>query len=291
MTDALRARLHDTAPGLPPQLRRAARWVLENPREVALLSMRAQARAAGVLPATMTRLAQALGLEGFEALRAAHAASLRRAAPALAAPAQGRRTGDGAEMAAAMLAEGAAHLAGLADPPTLAALETAAGRIATARRVFCLGQRSSFPIAWHLAYALGLIGAPAVLLDGAGGTGLDALHGARTRDVVLAVGVRPYTRAVVAATDRARARGATVIALTDHALSPLTRADETALIVPTAGPGVLHAMTPAFAAAETLVALVARAGGAATLARLHGLEAQLAALNTWTDPAEDTADA
>ena len=52
---------------LPPQLQTAARYMLDRPDDVALLSMREQARRAGVPPATMTRLAKRLGLEGYEA--------------------------------------------------------------------------------------------------------------------------------------------------------------------------------------------------------------------------------
>jgi hypothetical protein len=43
---------------LSGQLQSAARFVLDHPHDVALKSMRDQARAANVKPATMTRLAQ-----------------------------------------------------------------------------------------------------------------------------------------------------------------------------------------------------------------------------------------
>jgi len=48
---------------MPAQLRTAARYILNKPNDVALLSMREQARQAGVQPATMTRLAKRLGLD------------------------------------------------------------------------------------------------------------------------------------------------------------------------------------------------------------------------------------
>jgi len=40
--------------GLSPQLQEAARWVIDHPADVALLTTREQARRAGVAPATMT---------------------------------------------------------------------------------------------------------------------------------------------------------------------------------------------------------------------------------------------
>ena len=82
---------------LPPQLQTAARYMLDRPDDVALLSMREQARRAGVPPATMTRLAKRLGLEGYDQVRELYAGAgagrhvgLRR---------QGGRPGRGAEAA------------------------------------------------------------------------------------------------------------------------------------------------------------------------------------------------
>ena len=51
--------------------------VLERPRDVALLSMREQARQAGVQPATMTRLAKHLGMDGYDEVRELYAAAVR----------------------------------------------------------------------------------------------------------------------------------------------------------------------------------------------------------------------
>ena len=63
---------------LPRQLQAAARWAIDHPQDVALLSMREQARRAGVVPVTMTRLAQRLGYSGYEAIRALYVEKMRR---------------------------------------------------------------------------------------------------------------------------------------------------------------------------------------------------------------------
>src|SRR5258705_12773061 len=62
---------------MPAQLQAGARYVLDRPRDVALLSMREQARQAGVQPATMTRLAKHLGLDGYDDIREMYAAAVR----------------------------------------------------------------------------------------------------------------------------------------------------------------------------------------------------------------------
>src|SRR5207248_6320910 len=63
---------------LPPQLRLVGQWVMDHPREVALLSTREQARRIAVPAATMTRFAQRLGFAGYDEVRRIHADNVRR---------------------------------------------------------------------------------------------------------------------------------------------------------------------------------------------------------------------
>ena len=63
--------------GMPVQMQAAARFIMDQPSEVALLSMREQARKAGVPPATMTRLAQRLGFSGYQDLKDAYVEAVR----------------------------------------------------------------------------------------------------------------------------------------------------------------------------------------------------------------------
>ena len=65
----LTERIIRTFDEMPAQLQAGARYVLDRPRDVALLSMREQARQAGVQPATMTRLAKRLGMDGYDEVR------------------------------------------------------------------------------------------------------------------------------------------------------------------------------------------------------------------------------
>ena len=55
--------LTDRFDELPTQMQVAARWLSGHPLEVALLSMREQARRAGVPAATMSRIARRLGFD------------------------------------------------------------------------------------------------------------------------------------------------------------------------------------------------------------------------------------
>jgi DNA-binding MurR/RpiR family transcriptional regulator len=194
----LTERIIETFDAMPAQLQAGARYVLDRPRDVALLSMREQARQAGVQPATMTRLAKRLGMDGYDEVRELYAAAVREGDLGFAGKAgvqvvSQKLRGDKA-LAADMLASIGHQIRELATPAGLERLVNAAKVLAAARRIYCLGLRSSHSIAWHLHYVLTLVGDRSVHIDGIGATGSDALARATNKDVLLVASVLPYMR-------------------------------------------------------------------------------------------------
>lgn len=266
---------------MPPQLQAAARYVIDKPDDVALLSMREQARRAGVPAATMTRLAKRLGLEGYDEVRALYAGAVRAGTLGFAGKAgvqvqQQHLRGERA-LAADMALSLSRQIARLAEPEALERLADAAGRLHRARRVYCLGLRACHAAAWHFHYMLSLLGDKTVMLDDAGGTGLDAIRDAGRDDVVLAASVEPYARATVEAARYAATEGVPLVAVTDSAVSPLARLASTVILVPTESPSFFHTVTPLLAVAEILAALVAGRSGHKALEALQRTETQLTA--------------
>ncbi len=270
---------------MPAQLQVAARFLLDHPSEVALLSMREQAKRAGVPPATMTRLAQRLGFKGFDSVRQLYAESMRGRSDAFRDRTEGlvaRRDLDGdAALVSDMLVGLTHHLRGLSQPETLAVMGRAADLLARCDRVFCIGMRSSFP-AMHLAsYLLSLIGLQTTLVDGPGGIGLDGLRNLSPSDAVLALSIRPYTNSTVEATAYAAERGASVIAITDSVVSPLVRHACETIIVPTEAPSFLHTMAPAFVVVECMASLVAARRGKSAVKAIEEAETHLDRFNAY----------
>jgi DNA-binding MurR/RpiR family transcriptional regulator len=269
---------------MPAQLQAGARYVLDRPRDVALLSMREQARQAGVQPATMTRLAKHLGMDGYDDVRELYASAVREGDLGFAGKAgvqvvSQKLRGDKA-LAAEMLKSIGAQIERLAAPDRLDSLVAAARALASARRIFCLGLRSSHSVAWHLHYVLSLVGERSIHIDGIAATGADALARATGRDVLLVASVLPYTRMTVELAEYAVARGLRVVAITDSEVAPLAQIAQHSVIVPTDSPSFFHAMSPAFAIAEVLGAIIAGRGGEDALATLRHTDQHLATLNT-----------
>jgi DNA-binding MurR/RpiR family transcriptional regulator len=281
---AFRSRLLEAYQAMPRQLRAAAQWVLDNPRDVALLTMREQARRAGVNPASMTRLAQRMGLEGYESIRDLYAERLRRGETEFsgrteALVARRRQDGDGA-LAYDLAETLGRHMTALCSPAALDQMTQAAGLLAKAARIHVLGYRSSYPVACHFAYVYGLAGGNVRLLDGPGGTGPDALRGSGKGDALLAISVKPYTRAAIEVVDYAVTLGISIIAITDSVVSPLVGRADAAVIVPTESPSFFHTMAPAFAVAEGLAAILAATAGASALTAVRAMERQFDMLST-----------
>jgi DNA-binding MurR/RpiR family transcriptional regulator len=273
---------------LSPQLREAARWVIDHPDDVALLSTREQAKRAGVTPATLTRLAQRLGLTGYDNVRKLYADAVRRRPDSYRGRAEElvtRRDREGdAALVQDIFASITQHLQNLSGPGSVERFAAAADTIARAERVFCLGLRSAFSVAYIFHYVRSLFGSNSVLVDGAGASGIDVLRSIKRGDVLLAISVRRYVRHTVDAVNYARARGARIVAITDSELSPLSPLADEAIIVQTETPSFFHTMAPAFAAVECLAALIAARHGQAALATLESSEDQLAAFDTYVIP-------
>src|SRR5215813_12711940 len=278
-------RLRTRFEALSPELQRAARWIADHPSEAGLLSMRQQARSAGVSAPTMVRLARALGYADYASLR-------RPFQEALA----GRPFQDGRRASALQAAPQAKHIDRLAREISAAQgvdlesvlalnspqrLEAAVCAIAAAKRVGFLGVRASFGIAFQFRYAYNLIARNGVLFDGLGGTVHDQVDALNPGDLLIAISQTPYSTPTVDAVEAAAKRGVTVLALTDSALSPLARRATHVLLFRADSISFFPSMIAPLALVELLIAWLAAKGGKAVLGRLAEVDARLAAQHAY----------
>jgi DNA-binding MurR/RpiR family transcriptional regulator len=275
---------------LSPELLRAARWIEQHPREVALNSMRECARRAGFAPATFTRLAQALGFDGFEAIRARCQDALAPApgytARAQALQAKAQRSADWLDTLNEAQHANTASISGL-NPR--AQFEKAAAAMLAAPQVHFLGLRASHGLAFHLHYTYGLVAPNGALVQGLGGTLADQLGQMGRNEVLVAISLSPYTRQTVEAVEQARGQGVKVIALTDSRLSPVARSAHQVLLFRAESPSYFQSMVGGLALAEALVAAVAVRGGRKVLQRLASVQQKLDAQGAYWGKRELTA--
>lgn len=279
----LSSKIKDVYDDLPPQLQAAARFVLTRPQDVALLSMREQARRCGVQPATMLRLANRLGFDSYETVRTFYANALRREGLGLAGKSSARAAGSNREgtltLAAQVVEAANANVSALLDPSRLSTLEAMAQRLATAEHVYCLGLRGCYAPMWHFHYMMSLLARPATLLDAAAWTGFDPIRKATKEDVLLVASVDPYTRFSIRVAHHFKHLGIRVLALTDSEASPLALFSDSVFLVNTESPSFYHDVSSIFVACAALASLVAAHDPNATAQSLRATEEHLLALD------------
>ncbi|WP_447042936.1 MurR/RpiR family transcriptional regulator [Vreelandella sp. H-I2] len=285
-SDPLRDQIIAQFDTLSAQLQQAARYLLEHPEEVALVSMREVARHAAVQPATMTRLAKVLGFQGYNDIRTHYAQTLRRRGDGFAdkvrlqSPAATGATES--DIAQQMLQGLSTQISSLCAPETLQRLTAMADRLAAANNVYVLGLRSSHVVAWHFHYVMSLLGERTVHLDGPAGTGGDALMRAKQGDVLLIVSIQPYTVDSLTLAQLAHDKGLAILSITDSEVSPLSSISEQAIYCPTQSHSFFHTLTPALAISEALCALLAERDRPATLEALQHADEHHLQLKTYS---------
>ena len=272
---------------MPPQLRVAARFVLDHPKDVALMSMREQAHQAGVSHSTMMRLARWLGLDGYEDMRSLYARALRETTAGEPAR-QGKQHGDSGYSTVGVVADTlAAQIASLGEYGSAMQLIAAAGLLARSANLFVLASRSAYPIANHFAHIMSFLAGDdrkVMLVGEIGGAGLDILRHAGRGDVLLAMGMSPYERTTIEVARQSVRQGVDVVAITDSSVSPLARIARETIIVTSNSQSFFRSMAPAFAAVEILAALTAVQSETNAAERVKQSEEQLAAFGIYWKP-------
>ncbi len=275
--------------GLSPQLRQAARFVIDNPETIALNSMRSAAESAKVHPSTMLRLARQLGFDSYDPFRdrfrdwlMARGSSSSWSGRAQTLRRQPRGSAS-ATLVENMVAQEQDNLRATFDADALERLNKACALISGARRVYILGLRSLFPIAFYFHYVCRMFMNKTVLLTGVGGTFADELRNVDSNDVLIAFSYQPYARDTVKAVKFARERGARIVAVSDSRVAPVIGSAEVGIVVSNATPSLFPTILPGFAVAQALVALLVSESGDETMAEIARSELQLDSFGVYVD--------
>ncbi len=253
-------RLSDEWDALTPEAQKAARYVLENPNDVGVSTVREIAEAANVKPNTFVRMARQVGFEGYEDFRAPFREAIRKGAVSFPDRARWlqdiRKSGDLGGLYADM-AEGAIrNLEETFASIDAGALKSAAEAIWGSRQVFTLGVGVNNANARNFTYlaSTGMVQFHAIPRPGS--TPTDDLAWADSRDVLIAMSMRPYRSEVVAAIDVAREQGMTIIGLSDSPASPIIRAADHGFVVAVDTPQFFPSSVSTIALLETLLSFV-----------------------------------
>jgi DNA-binding MurR/RpiR family transcriptional regulator len=269
-------------PALTPAERRVAAVVADDPEAVAFGTVADVARRSGASGATVVRLATKLGFDGFVELQASVREELaRRLRPASE---RIRRPVPGDVLGAALAVEMsnvAATLEGVDRTAFDTTVRSISGR--SSRQIFVLSGDASSGVASLFAAELSMLRPGVVHVEGSPVRVARLLADVGRADVVVAIDLARYDRAVLEAAGRATGRGATLIALTDSALSPLATGAVVSFTASVTGAGPFDSHVGFLALANALLAGVAATLRRSATDRLDQVEAAWRAAAALTD--------
>lgn len=258
----LSALMAQRAEQLPRRLMQVARHALENPDEIAFGTVASIAARADVPPSALVRFARALGYQGFTELQDVFRSRLRDRVLNYDEWLERMREHGIATSKSGLLLQGfleaseqsVAHFRESVDH---SAIDRAVDRLAGASTLYLIGLRRSFPVTSYMSYALGKLGVRNILVDAVAGMGAEQSSFMTAEDAVLAVSFSPYANETVSLTNAAKARGATIVAITDSVFSPIAPPADAVLEVVEANFEGFRSMAVTMALAMTLAVSVA----------------------------------
>jgi len=276
LPEAALDRLAAACPDLPPQLKKAATWVLENPASISVSSVREIAEAAQVKPNTLVRMARAIGFEGFEDFREPFRAEVRAGREGYSDRARWLQDlAEGGELDRLfgdMASASMNNVEALFSSTDSASIRAAATDILAAPATYVLGMGIANPLARNFAYLASMAVDTVSAIPQDGALPVDALARAKPGEVLLAMTFKPYRRDVVEAVEVARDQGLTIIALSDSPASPILRDARHGFLVPVDTPQFFTSTVALSAFLEALMAFVIAEAGenvVASIDRFH----------------------
>lgn len=253
-------RMKDVLYSLPPEIQKAAAYLLEEQASIGVLSARQQAQAAGVKPNTMVRLARQLGFDGYDTFRAVFQEDILRADSGFQDRARWlqslSRKGElgrlYAEMASYTLANVENTLAGV----DATVMRAAAQALLKARSRYMLGVGINHALAESFCYLADMASVPIQPIPRYGSLAIDDLAHARHGDVMIAITFKPYRHEVTSAVEQARKQGVEIIGISDSPASPIVAGSEHGFVVQTETPQFYTSIVATMALLETLMAFV-----------------------------------
>ncbi len=259
--EELRAAILDRYDSLSKRLQQIARYVLDEPNEMALETLAVISERCGVQPSAIVRFAKSFGYPGAsqmqrlfrDGLLSGHAGlgygeRVRHFNEAVA-----RKPEGGADVLGEFVEGNTLALQNLTQTVSEADMKDAVALIDRAETVYVIGFRRSFPVASYLAYSLQQVNKRTLFIDGVAGLTKQQVQTIGPRDLLIAVSYHPYAEETVQAVDMATQRGARILSISDSLVSPIAKPAELVLHVRESEVRTFRSLAASICLAQALV--------------------------------------
>ncbi len=262
---------------LSGQLRAAADYVVENPMDIAMRSLRSVAASSGLTPPTFSRLVRALDFESYEEIRELCRDTISRQTVSFSERVQrlqSEEANDGVRDTF-LLRQSAASVSSIekqANSLDADKLDAAVDAILRARRVILVGALASAGIAEYFAY-LGRWISERWLMVGRNDISLGpALAQATSEDVMIVITMSPFGKRSMNAARIAAEKGVFLIVITDRHSCPVLKQANAGFIVPTESPQFFSSYVSTVVLIESMMGMLVSRAGEKASARIQEVE-------------------
>ena len=254
--------------------KRIGRYILDHYDQAAFMTASKLGKLTEVSESTVVRFAAELGFDGYPAMQKALQEMARNRLTSTQRIQAAENIYD-RDVLSSVLQADIENLRQISMDEDRDTFQTAVEKIVHARHIYILGARSSTHLAGYLYFYMQMIFENVTLVQAsAAGEIFEQLFRIGTEDVMIAISFPRYSKVTMNSVKFAKDRGATIIAITDNALSPVFQMSDAALLAPCEMISFVDSMVaPLSLINALLVALACRMGKdvSATFSELEGI--------------------
>ena len=258
MANDILALLQAKEPTFSKGQRRIARYILESYDKAAFMTASRLGKTVGVSESTVVRFAVELGFDGYPNMqKAMQSMVVNRLTSVQRIEVTNDRLGKQDVLSMVMQSD-MEKLRQSAETVDRAAFDAAVKAVLEAKRVYILGVRSAAPLASFLGYYLNYMFRNVHIVTASGASEMfEQIVGINDRDAVIAISFPRYSATTAKAAQYCRTTGATVIGLTDSALSPLGQASDHVLCAKSSMVSLVDSLVAPMSVVNALIVAIA----------------------------------
>lgn len=265
-----------------PSQQKVAEYLTQHLDETLILNANQLAKEAGVSEATFTRFITRLGFSGFSEFKREIGSFIIQGNSTAERLAESAETFEISDSVFLEILHGdIENIQKITNGISNELFEKAVEKLSSAKSIYLLGLRSSYALAFYLAFNLRFFLKSVTLIKPGIGDIPEQVLSAGKGDVLIALSFRRFTRDVVNIVEKIKRKKAYIIAITNSHLSPIAQLADMSLVVETEIPTYIESFTAPMSLLNAFITAVALKKKKQALPALTKLETEFEAFETY----------
>ncbi len=267
---------------LPPSQRKVADYIFHHLNDAILSNAMQIASQAGVSEATVIRFINSLGYSGFSEFKRVVGQKVLEGSSTSSRLIESAKTLEGRRSLFTDILSGDIEKIGdLSMRISEKTFNQAVNKLCSAKNLYILGLRSSYALAFYLAFDLRFFLDSVRLIELGVGDIPEQFRHIGPSDVLVVISFKRHTRETVAITEKIREKRPYIIAITNSELSPTAQLSDLALIAETKIPAYFESYTAPMSLLNALITAIALKEKDKAIPMLDQLEKEFGIHNTF----------